>query len=48
MAELTINDIIKEENLVYKKTKVMTDNGMHYCPADTELPTALLLKLSKN
>ena len=32
MAELTINDIIKEENLVYKKTKVMTDNVMHYCP----------------
>ncbi len=27
-----IKDIIKEENLVYKKTKVLTDNVMHYCP----------------
>ncbi|MBN1990232.1 MAG: 2-oxoglutarate oxidoreductase [Bacteroidales bacterium] len=27
-----IKDIIKDENLVYKKTKVLTDNVMHYCP----------------
>jgi len=30
MAEL--KDIIKEENLVYKKSKVLTDKVMHYCP----------------
>jgi 2-oxoglutarate ferredoxin oxidoreductase subunit beta len=30
MAE--IKDIIKEENLVYKKSKVLTDKVMHYCP----------------
>ncbi len=30
MAEL--KDIIKEENLVYKKSKVITDKVMHYCP----------------
>ncbi|MDR2130516.1 MAG: 2-oxoglutarate oxidoreductase [Odoribacteraceae bacterium] len=29
-AELT--EIIKEENLVYKKTPALTDNVMHYCP----------------
>lgn len=29
---MTINDIIKPENLVYSKTKLMTDNAMHYCP----------------
>ncbi len=27
-----INEIMKEENLVYKKTKVLTDNIMSYCP----------------
>ncbi len=27
-----INDIIKEENIVFKKTKLLTDNEMHYCP----------------
>ena len=27
-----LKDIIKEENLVYKKTPVLTDNVMHYCP----------------
>ena len=27
-----LNDIIKPENLVYKKTPVLTDNVMHYCP----------------
>ena len=33
MAENTIsNNIIKTENLVYKKTKVLNDNVMHYCP----------------
>ncbi|HSH52749.1 MAG TPA: thiamine pyrophosphate-dependent enzyme [Bacteroidales bacterium] len=33
MAENTVNnDIIKEENLVYQKTKLMTDNILHYCP----------------
>lgn len=25
-------DIIKPENLVYKRTSVLTDNVMHYCP----------------
>lgn len=25
-------EMIKPENLVYKKTKVLTDNVMHYCP----------------
>lgn len=29
---MDIKDIIKPENLVYKKTKVLTDNTMHYCP----------------
>ena len=32
MGELTFNDIIKPENLAYRKSKVMTDNVMHYCP----------------
>ena len=33
MAEATgIKDIIKPENLVYKITKVMTDNTLSYCP----------------
>jgi 2-oxoglutarate/2-oxoacid ferredoxin oxidoreductase subunit beta len=33
MAEATgIKEIIKQENLVYKKTKVMTDNTLSYCP----------------
>ena len=26
------NNIIKEENLVYKKTRILTDNIMSYCP----------------
>ncbi|MFA8435779.1 MAG: thiamine pyrophosphate-dependent enzyme [Marinifilaceae bacterium] len=30
-----IKDIICEENLVYKKTSVLTDNEMHYCPGCT-------------
>lgn len=25
-------DIVKPENLVYKRTEVLTDNVMHYCP----------------
>jgi 2-oxoglutarate/2-oxoacid ferredoxin oxidoreductase subunit beta len=29
---ILIEDIIKEENLVYEKTSVMTDNVLHYCP----------------
>ncbi|HBE42469.1 MAG TPA: 2-oxoglutarate oxidoreductase [Bacteroidales bacterium] len=33
MAETTgIKDYIKPENLVYKKTGIMTDNILHYCP----------------
>ena len=32
MAEITLQDIIKEENLVYKKSKVMTDTTLSYCP----------------
>lgn len=32
MAEIDIKDIIKEENLVYKKSRLMTDNVLHYCP----------------
>ena len=33
MAEITgIKDIIKPENLVYRRTKVMTDNVLSYCP----------------
>lgn len=32
---MDIKDIIKEENLVYGKTKVLTDNVMHYCPGCT-------------
>lgn len=29
---ITTEDIIKKENLVYKKSPVMTDNILHYCP----------------
>jgi 2-oxoglutarate ferredoxin oxidoreductase subunit beta len=29
---MDIQDIIKEENLVYKKTKVLTDKVLSYCP----------------
>ncbi len=33
MAEnISINDIIKEENLVYQKTKLLTDKALSYCP----------------
>ena len=27
-----MSEIIKPENLVYSKSKVLTDNVMHYCP----------------
>jgi 2-oxoglutarate ferredoxin oxidoreductase subunit beta len=30
--EINIQDIIRPENLVYKKTKLMTDNILSYCP----------------
>jgi len=29
---MNAKDIIKPENLVYTKTKVLTENRMHYCP----------------
>ncbi len=29
---ITKNDIIKPENLVYQKPKLITENPMHYCP----------------
>ncbi|MCK9291744.1 MAG: thiamine pyrophosphate-dependent enzyme [Bacteroidales bacterium] len=29
---MTLEDIIKPENLVYKKTELLTDNVMSYCP----------------
>ncbi|MDD4178110.1 MAG: 2-oxoglutarate oxidoreductase, partial [Bacteroidales bacterium] len=29
---MELKDIIKEENLVYKKTPLMTDNVLSYCP----------------
>ncbi|MFO7863297.1 MAG: thiamine pyrophosphate-dependent enzyme [Salinivirgaceae bacterium] len=32
---MEVKDIIKEENLAYKKSKVLTDNEMHYCPGCT-------------
>jgi 2-oxoglutarate ferredoxin oxidoreductase subunit beta len=32
MAELTIDQIIKPENLVYKKTSLMTSKTLSYCP----------------
>jgi 2-oxoglutarate ferredoxin oxidoreductase subunit beta len=32
MAEISIQDIIKPENLVYEKVKVLNENVMHYCP----------------
>lgn len=32
MAEITLQDIIKPENLVYSKSKVMTKNELSYCP----------------
>ena len=32
MAELKIEDIIKEENLVFEKTSLFTDKPLSYCP----------------
>lgn len=32
VTENTVNEIINEENLVYKKTDVLTDAVLHYCP----------------
>ena len=32
---MDIKDIIKPENLVYQKTKVLTDTVLHYCPGCT-------------
>lgn len=32
MSEISIKDIIKPENLVYQKTKLMTDKPLSYCP----------------
>ncbi|MFV0268167.1 MAG: hypothetical protein ACK5HT_13660, partial [Draconibacterium sp.] len=29
---MDIQDILKPENLVYQKTKLLTDTPMHYCP----------------
>ena len=29
---MDINEIIKPENLVYKKTPILKDNILHYCP----------------
>lgn len=32
---MDIKEIIKEENIVYKKSSVLTDKEMHYCPGCT-------------
>jgi 2-oxoglutarate ferredoxin oxidoreductase subunit beta len=32
MADITLNDIIRPENLVYEKTRLMTDKELSYCP----------------
>ncbi len=32
MSEIAIKDIIKPENLVYQKTRLMTDKTLSYCP----------------
>jgi 2-oxoglutarate ferredoxin oxidoreductase subunit beta len=32
MSEISVQDIIKPENLVYKKTDLMTDKTLSYCP----------------
>ena len=29
---MELNEIIKPENLVYEKPRLMNDNPMHYCP----------------
>ena len=32
MADITIQDIIQPENLVYEKSKLLTEKPFHYCP----------------
>ncbi len=32
---MDIKEIIKEENLIYKKSSLLTDKDMHYCPGCT-------------
>lgn len=32
---MDVKEIIKEENIAYKKSAVLTDNVMHYCPGCT-------------
>lgn len=32
---MEITDIIKEENRILQKSKLLTDNVMHYCPGCT-------------
>jgi 2-oxoglutarate ferredoxin oxidoreductase subunit beta len=32
MSEIELKDIIKKENLVYERSKVMTDNVLSFCP----------------
>lgn len=32
MAAISVEEIIKPENLVYKKSSILTDTPMHYCP----------------
>ncbi len=32
---MDIKEIIKDENIVYQKTSVLTENTMHYCPGCT-------------
>ncbi len=32
MSEITLQDIIQPENLVYEKSKLLTDKRFHYCP----------------
>ena len=32
MSQELLNEIIQPENLVYKKTELMTDNTLSYCP----------------
>ena len=32
MAEITLQDIIQPENLVYEKSKLLTEKPFHYCP----------------
>ena len=32
MADITLQDIIQPENLVYEKSKLLTEKPFHYCP----------------